>query len=163
MSALPAQPVSVALDSPVAPAAEPLTLAPPKSAARAHRWSLRRARGIAEALFSSEAGAPPAERLEWLSDELGHFLDRAGWRSGGFYKLGLLVATMLAPLLILRPRALWRLPLADRVRALRRMEKGFAAAVILAVKAILCILYYEHPDAARETGYAGACQPKAVG
>jgi hypothetical protein len=162
-SAFQARPLSVALDVPLAPPAPALPEAIEKPGERAHRWALRRARGISEALFSSETGAPPAERLDWLSGELRQFLDRAGWRSGGFYKLGLIVVTLLAPLLILRPRALWRLPLADRVRALRKMEKSFAASVLLAVKAILCILYYEHPDAAREAGYTGGCHPKVAG
>ena len=159
-SAIQARPLAVALGNGVPePVPEPAT-STPRPGYRPHRWALRRARGIAEALFSSEKGAPPAERLDWLGAELGQFLDRAGWRSGGFYKLGLWVVTLLAPLLIVRPRALWRLPLADRVRALRRMERGFAASVILAVKAILCIIYYEHPDVARESGYTSGCHQK---
>lgn len=39
------------------------------------------------------------------------------------------------------------------------MEKSFASPPVLAVKAILCILYYEHPDAAREVGFVGQGLP----
>ncbi|HZA15237.1 MAG TPA: hypothetical protein VE618_12095 [Myxococcaceae bacterium] len=137
----------------------PLTARPATAREGERRWALRSARGIAEAVFSSEAGAPPAERIDWLASELAHFLQRAGWRSGGFYQLGLMLIALLAPLLILRPAPIWRLSLEDRVRALRRMERAFAS-VVLPVKAILCIIYYEHADAAREVGYASPCHPK---
>ena len=137
----------------------PLTVRPATAREGERRWALRSARGIAEAVFSSEAGAPPAERIDWLASELTQFIQRAGWRSGGFYQLGLLLIAFLAPLLILRPAPLWRLSLEDRVRALRRMERAFAS-VVLPVKAILCIIYYEHADAAREVGYASPCHPK---
>jgi MFS family permease len=139
----------------------PLSLTADKAPAREgkRRWALRGARAIAEAVFSSEAGAPPAERIDWLASELGHFVHRAGWRSGGFYQLGLLLIAFVAPLLILRPVPVWRLSPEDRVRALQRMERRFAS-LVLPVKAILCIIYYEHPDAARETGYHSPCHPK---
>ncbi|MGA9522912.1 MAG: hypothetical protein WBV82_15700 [Myxococcaceae bacterium] len=118
-----------------------------------HVRALRRAHAVAEALFSTDATPAPAERISWLLAELDIVLTCAGWRSGGFYKLGLLAVTILAPLLILRPVPLHRLSIVDRVRALRKMEHSFAASVVLGVKAILCVVYYEHPDAALETGY----------
>ncbi len=137
--------------------ATPPAPAPPVSPARPrHVRALRRARAIAEALFSTESSPPPPDRIAWLLAELDLVLTHAGWRSGGFYKLGLLVVTLLAPLMILRPVPLHRLSIADRVRALRNLEHSFAAAVVLGVKAILCLVYYEHPDAARELGYTPA-------
>jgi hypothetical protein len=122
-----------------------------------HACALRWARAIAEALFSTDAAPVPADRVAWLMAELDLVLTYAGWRSGGFYKLALFVVTFLAPLLILRPVPLHRLSVSERVRALRRMEHSFAASVVLAVKAILCLLYYEHPEAARDTGYTPGC------
>jgi hypothetical protein len=161
VSALPARPTAAALDAVLNAPAPPLTAARSTPRDRTHRWALRSARGIAEALFSSENGAPRAERIDWLAAELGQYLERAGWRSGGFYKLGLLLVALLAPLLIFRPAPLWRLSLEDRIRALRRMERSFAS-IFLPVKAVLCIIYYEHADAARETGYLGGCHPKVA-
>jgi len=49
------------------------------------------------------------------------------------------------------------LPLGDRSHALEKMESSRFALPLLAVKAMLCIIYYEHPDAAREIGFDGAC------
>ena len=46
---------------------------------------------------------------------------------------------------------------AQRVHALRRLENEPAAAPLFAVKALLSLIYYEHPDAAREVGFDGEC------
>jgi hypothetical protein len=45
---------------------------------------------------------------------------------------------------------------ADRIRALLRLEHR-AGEPLIAVKATLCLLYYEHEDAAREVAFDGAC------
>jgi hypothetical protein len=37
------------------------------------------------------------------------------------------------------------------------MERTFLGPLLLALKTILCILYYEHPDAAAEIGFDGEC------
>lgn len=158
VSALPARPPAAALDAVLIPP-PPLTGVQTTSRAPTYGWALQSARAIAEAVFSSGGGSPPAERIDWLSSELTEYVERAGWRSGGFYKLGLLLVALLAPLLIRRLPPLWRLPLEERVKALKAIERRFAS-VFLPVKAILCIIYYEHPDAARETGYPGGCPPK---
>ena len=42
------------------------------------------------------------------------------------------------------------LPLERRTRALERFEASAIALPLFALKAIFCVLYYEHPDAARE-------------
>jgi hypothetical protein len=90
--------------------------------------------------------------------ELDLLLIAAGWRSGGSYRLLLWAVTWLAPLTILRPGPLWRLGISDRVQALKKMEGSPAASLVLAMKAVLCLIYYEHPEAVRETGYELACQ-----
>jgi hypothetical protein len=116
---------------------------------------------LAEALFASEDGAPPAARLRWLCDELDDFLGRAGPKARLFFRLSLLAVSVLAPLMIRRLRPLRTLPLAARTQALTRIEESAFALPLLAVKAILCILYYEHPDVVREIGY-GACASEAA-
>jgi hypothetical protein len=115
-----------------------------------------RARTIAEALFLTDQGPPPAERLDWLALETEDFLARAGARSRFVVGLALLVVGLLAPLVVFRFVSLARMAVRDRARALGRLEDSFGAPV-LAVKAMLCILYYEHPDAARGVGFDGAC------
>ncbi len=121
-----------------------------------HRLSLRAARAFIEALFSSDdVTAAPADRMDWLQGELDGLLCKASWRPGGVYKLLLLLICFVSPLHLGRPQPLWRLSVADRVRALRAMERGPLASVVLAAKAIICMIYYEHPAVARECGYTG--------
>lgn len=128
-----------------------------------HRTGLKAARAFCEALFSTDEGPPPTERMDWLMGEFDDYLTVAGWRSGGGYKLGLIVLALLAPLMIFKFVPLWRLSLAERVRALRRMERSPLAVLVLGMKSILCIIYYEHPDAAREIGYSTCEQrPRTV-
>jgi hypothetical protein len=112
---------------------------------------------LAEAIFCTEAGAPPRARLEWLSRELDDFVARAGARSRVVLRLSVTVVSIVAPLLVGKLGPLRSLSLAHRTEALERMERGSLALPLLAVKAILCILYYEHPDAAQEIGFDGRC------
>jgi hypothetical protein len=117
---------------------------------------IRRARAVAEAVFLRADGPPPASRLDWLALELEDFLARSGTQTRVVFRLSLFVVSLLAPLSIGRLRSLESLPLRERVRALGRLEDRFGPPV-LAVKALLCVLYYEHPDAAREVGFDGSC------
>jgi hypothetical protein len=118
---------------------------------------LRAARALAEAIFSTEAGPPPPERLDWLVRELDDFLARVGSRTRLVLWLSVFAVSWLAPLLSFRLLPLRALPLPKRIDALERLERSHAAMALLATKAILSILYYEHPDAAREVGFDGAC------
>jgi len=111
---------------------------------------------VAEALFSTADGPPPEARLAWLALELEDFLARAGARSRFVVGLSLFAVWVLAPLVMLRFTSLARMPVAERARALARLEDTFGAPV-LAVKALLCVLYYEHPDAALSVGFDGQC------
>lgn len=118
---------------------------------------LRQARVFAEALFATEAGPPPSARLDWLMTELDDFLEHGGPRVELLVRGGLALATWTAPALVGRLPPLSRLGAEDRRRALERLEHTPAGLPLLAVKATLCIIYYEHPDTLRETGVtAGA-------
>ncbi len=139
------------LDSPASPVA--LEVFAPSGR---HKLPLRAARAFCDALYSSDDLNPaPQDRMDWLQGELDHLLCRASWRSGGVYKLLLLLICFVAPLHLGRPLPLWRLSVPDRVRALRAMERGPLASVVLAAKAIICMIYYEHPAVAQECGYTG--------
>lgn len=126
---------------------------PVKPPSGRHRFGLKAARAFCEALFSTADGPAPPDRITWLMGELDALFESAGWRSAGFYKLALIVSNLLAPLLIGRIGPLWRLSLADRVRALTRLEHSPLASVVLASKSMICIIYYEHPDSAKEIGF----------
>lgn len=112
-------------------------------------------RAFAEALFSTASGPPPAERMDWLMREMKDYLHHAGPASRFVFGLSLWVITVVSPLFIGRLPPLRNLSGPERVRALTRMEASFAAAPVLAVKAFLCVLYYEHPHVQREVGHVG--------
>ncbi len=112
-------------------------------------------RAFAEALFSNEEGAPPADRIDWLMGEMGDYLDRAGPAARFIFGLSLYVVAIAAPLFIRRLPMLGSLEVPERVRALTHMEESFASAPVLAVKAFLCVVYYEHPEVQRECGHVG--------
>ncbi len=118
--------------------------------------TVRAARVIAEALFATEQGPPPVLRMEWLETELDDLLEQAGAARRGF-QLAVTAVHSLAPLLSRRPRSLKSMTLAERVTALSALESSKAAAALFAVKILLCLIYYEHPDAARSIGFDGRC------
>lgn len=117
------------------------------------RWALP----VAEALFSTEDGPPPRDRLDWLCSDFEDFVRHAGPRSDAILRGGLLVANWLAPLTIGRRPPLGRLSIVDRCRALHRAEATPAGLAILGVKAMLCILYFEHPEVRRDAGLDDGC------
>ena len=119
-------------------------------------WLLQ-AMAIAEALYATDSGPPPRDRLVWFAHELDDFLQRSGTRAallihGSSAAVGALGTLLAGPAGRLRP--LHKLPLALRTHALERLEKSPAGLPLFAVKGIFSILYYEHPDAAREVGFS---------
>lgn len=145
--------------SPEGPHSDPALVVPLRKPSGAPIVSPRlviRARIIAEALFATGEGPPPAARLDWLAAETEDFLARSGWRTRLVVGLALFAVWMLAPLLVFRFTSLRRMSVPERAHALQRLEDTFGAPV-LAVKAMLCVLYYEHPDAARGVGFDSSC------
>jgi hypothetical protein len=122
----------------------------------------RAVRFVAEALFYRDRPVPEA-RLAFLQAETLELLQTAGPRARTLFVLCLLGVFLLAPLFVRRLPTLGRLPLPLRIEALRRMEdSALGAPLVLAVKAALCVLYYEQPEAAREIGGGTPCLlPKA--
>ena len=124
--------------------------------------SLGALRIVAEAIFSSRMGPPASERLDWLCSEVNDFVWHAGGRVRWLIRLSLLALNILAPLTILRLPGLSRLQVKERARALARLEHTRAGAPVLAVKALLCMVYYEHPEVAQEVGYDAQCMKETA-
>src|SRR4051812_34342169 len=104
---------------------------------------------MAEAVFSSPEGPPSKARLDFTEEEFSICIACSGQRSRIVFGLCFLAISIIAPLLIGKLPTAWRLPLADRIRALTKMEEHpVFSAPIFAVKAILSIVYYEEPSAA---------------
>ncbi len=112
--------------------------------------TVRLARAVTEAMFATGEGPPPADRLEWVTTELRGFLGHSPDASRVF-RLCLFLVTGLGPLLSLRLGFASR-PLEERTRLLERVEKSPLSTALLGLKAVLCMLYFEHPDAARSIG-----------
>jgi hypothetical protein len=130
----------------------PGPLAERRPSGRLPRFALNAMLHVAEALFSVRGAPPPQERMAWLAAELDDFMARAAGAGRLQFAAASLLVTLLAPLRIGRLPGLGRLSLRDRVYALERFEETLAAPLLIALRAILCLLYYEHPDAAREVG-----------
>lgn len=125
-------------------------------------WAERATRAVIEAVFARAGGGgeltpPPSVRVAWVCREIDDSLARASARSYAIVLLSLFVVSVVAPLLVRRLGPLAALAQRDRVRALQRFEASALAPALLAVKALASLHYYEHPDAAREVGFDGAC------
>ena len=110
---------------------------------------------IASALFTTIERPPPKERLHWLTAEFEDFLVGAGTRARVLLRVSAALATWLAPLLIRRLPPLSRLESTERISALEALESSTIGTPLFALKAILSLLYYEHPESAAELGFDG--------
>lgn len=117
----------------------------------------RTARLVAEALFSPDGEPPDAARLDWLEADFADFYARAHGNAGLILRLSLFALMWLAPLFVNRLGPLSTLPIPRRVIALERFESSLLAPAALAVKAMLCILWFEHPRTQRETSTEPSC------
>lgn len=111
-----------------------------------------------EALFArSMDEAPPAERMRWFLDDLDDFVAHLNVRARRLFLLCLFVVTWVAPLLRLRLGRLGRLSLRERIEAIEAIERTPAALALFALRAVVSLVYYEHPDASREIGWDQTC------
>lgn len=106
---------------------------------------------LAEALFDRGAGVP-ADRLEWVLADLGDFLGRAGHKTRTFFLITLALVEWL-PLFMGRFGRMSRLSPAARVDYLSRLDASPLAPLLALPKAMVSLVYYEHPEALAETGY----------
>ncbi len=120
--------------------------------ARLSARTRRAARALAEALFTPDGAAPDAERLAWLEDELDDLCARAG-RQPWLVLTASCAAIESAPPVVLGKLAPFhRLPIADRVKLLERLERRGLGLALLGAKAMLSIVWNEHPASERELG-----------
>jgi hypothetical protein len=115
------------------------------------------AAAVAATLFTTDAGPPPPERIAWLCDDLHDFFVRAGDRARGTFRVCLTVISLAAPWFVGKLGTFRGLDETLRARALERMERSPLALAVFGAKAVLCFVYYEHPDAARLVGHSPRC------
>ncbi len=117
----------------------------------AEPWQ-RDATAVAEALFATLNGPPPAARVSWLVDDLTHFLGTVGGRSRLAFRAALTTVVQVSPKLVFSLRPFHTLSVEDRIHALDRLEHGPLGMSVFAVKTLLCFIWYEHPDSEIEVG-----------
>ena len=115
-------------------------------------------RALAEAMFAHDR-EPEASRLDGFVDEVDSYVSHAS-RTLRFGLLVMLQVIRFAPLLLLWRFATFEsLACPDRVHVLERMERSRfvpLTLVLVAFKAILCLVYFEHPDELADVGYSSA-------
>lgn len=121
----------------------------------ARAWQ-KQLHAIAGALFAEEDSAPPTDRLNWCVNQVDDVLTKSGGLGVFGYRVSLFVVSWVAPLLIFRLPRIARLSQEDRVRALVRLDQSVFKAMLFALKALLCIVYFEHPEAAAGVGFDGS-------
>lgn len=115
---------------------------------------------FADTLFSTHRGPPPRERTIRVVEDAAALLTATTQKSRLLFQVCLFAMLWVAPLFIRRAPGLWRLPLASRVAALEAMERNpTGAALVLAIKAVLCMLWYEQPESIAEVGADPLCVP----
>lgn len=115
------------------------------------RW--QRALGaVAEALFESERGPAEPERVAWVVDDIDHFLMTVGGRTRFVIRAAVETVARLGPLALGSLRPFERLSLAERQRALARLERTPAGLTVFALKTLLSLHWFEHPKTVRELG-----------
>jgi hypothetical protein len=95
--------------------------------------------------------------VAWLLDDLDHFLGHAGAQARFSFGLCVRAVAWVCPWLVGRPGPFAALSLAQRLRALERLERTPLGLALFGAKALLCLVWYEHPENERAIGYDGRC------
>ena len=111
---------------------------------------------VCEALFATHEGPPPRDRLHWVWTHIHDFSVQVGGLGVFAFRLSLFFLTWVAPLFVFSLPPLRRLPVAKRIVALERFERSPLGMLFYALKAMLCMMYFEHPDAAKEVRFDGS-------
>ncbi len=118
----------------------------------------RDATAFGEALFARTLDQPPpAERMSWFITDLDDFVAHLNTRGRFVFRLCLFVVTWIAPLVGGHFARLGSLSLTERIESLEALERTPASLALFGARAIVSLVYYEHPDAAREIGWDQKC------
>lgn len=119
-------------------------------------------RAVAEALFHDGEHAPAPAELDALEVDMTDFLEQGGAWPRLVIGASLLVVTVLVPLMLRKLGGFARLPVAERIEGLQRLEESALGLPLLAVKAALCIVYYESPVGVARLGFDQQCMSGRV-
>lgn len=120
------------------------------------RWK-RTVAHVGSVLLADASGPPPENQMRWACHELDAMLTEIGGRGKFIFRASLFAVSLLAPLMIFRFPPIRRLSFETTTHALERFEKSPFGMMLFAVQTLLCIVYFEHPNAAAEIGFDGQC------
>jgi hypothetical protein len=126
---------------------------------------LRILRCTTEALFSDAERTVPTDRLDWVDIEINDYLAATSGVTRTVVWFVLSILQFAPPLTGVRLARFTNCSVADRQRCLHRLERSpffFSTLVAVLTKALLCTIYFEHPDALAETGFDGSCARSAT-
>lgn len=104
---------------------------------------------VAEALIG---GPLPTESGAGTLDQVASFV-RAGWRVALAFRLAIWFVTWALPIRAGRLPPLRRVALSERAALLSAAERGPLGAVVVLLKSVVCLAWFEHPEGARFLGY----------
>lgn len=110
------------------------------------------ARALAACLFDAGRGVPE-DRLGFALEDVDDFTRRAGKKTRLAFVASLLLLEWLWPLRFGVLGRFSSLPLQRRLHVLERIEDSGLAALLVLPKAMLCLVFFEHPAALKEIGY----------
>ncbi len=128
----------------------------------APRGWLRNIHALGAVMFARREGPPSDARLNWLCREVERMNRSMKGQPNLVFRASLLAVSVVAPLLVLRLPPFRRLRFETRVRALERFERSIFGMMLFALKAILCIVWFEHPEEAKAIGFDGQCMNSSV-
>ncbi len=114
-------------------------------------------RAFAEALFFTDQGPPPAARIDWVIDELEDYLAHSGPRAQMVFAASITAVSTLAPPFSGKARLLPMLTPEERAHAIERFEQTPLGLAVLGAKAMLCLIWYEHPEVRADVDIDSVC------
>lgn len=118
-------------------------------------------RAVAEALFDDHSGGPPADRLDWFERELNDLFASADGPSSLLLRVAPWVLEFSPVLTLSHLSLLTQLTRPEQQRCLERLERSPLpplGLIFLLCKALICLIYLEHPEALSEIGFDGGCK-----
>lgn len=132
---------------------DPTALTQPRPAPTG--WA-RDAVAVSAAMFDAPAADEADDaRLRWVGAELRTLMAEVDPMTKLLFRGSLALLTWLGPWLVLRPGPFRRCARPQQLRILHRYERSPIGLTLLAVKAMLCIVWFEHPHAARDAHFDG--------
>lgn len=138
---------------------DPTALSHPRPAPTG--WA-RDAVAVAAAMFDAPDDEATAIRLAWVSDELRTLMADVDAMTRLVFRVSLVLLSRIGPWLVLRPWSFRRCDRAQQLRILERYERSPLGLTLLAVKAMLCIIWFEHPQAAADARFDAGCIGEAT-